>query len=827
MQKKIILTLAFITIMLLSARCLAKEIVVSLEIGPEDWETTVYYSPPKPFDPDWEKTTFQGIVKFTKDNTIADIYPGDRIRVNIAISSLVIKSNILPYLSLSIGGEIPGGSSAIGIDPTFDNDGTLVVSLSNFGLWGQASSGIIHGFWFNMTANSPKQGDYLTSLSASFVVPDKFETGFPINPGQSLKVDHFYFIVDLEGDHRELEFPILVKSTTYTVDDDGPADFNTIHDAINAAHSGDMIFVYPGVYKEHVEMKDEVNLFGSGPHVCTIDANSSWGETVKFEGSALTIISGFKITGANIGITYSGPLIVRNNIITGNQVGISLGFGNQPIISNIINNTIASNGNSGIKIFNAPEAQVIKNNIIVSNGTYGIYCSNSSTGNISFNDVWNNSTNYYNAVALSPFTPVPGTGEISQNPAFEDADFHLAEDSPCKDTGAPGPEFNDPDGTRNDMGAFGGPGAEGGKGSFGGSGFIFTSIGKIPTSEITQTANPSQGLANVSDKVANDFRIHKFTDSPFGGNLWVHGLFGINDDVDYYQILIGKWNNNTMPDPNAFINLKDPLTKVKYIINPDGSVSHQYVSLGPKTINGTKDLYQLTRDGYWTHIDLRIIWNTRLWENGKYTLACKAYRSNPGTGVLEQVTLSSNDLEKLILIIDNSPVQCVIHSVKYDNSNPNYDPNDDGEIPECAIINLTSTVENLRFNITAYHPNEYLRAYILDTPYGKDQNGGVIKSEYYVVTSPPLWPGVQNKEFQSQNGALQPWKPCAYQFRLRTYSRTTNGYHYIIWKEFNDHYYIDLGDHNLCKGDFDNDGDVDAADLVDFASEFGRTDCLP
>ena len=31
----------------------------------------------------------------------------------------------------------------------------------------------------------------------------------------------------------------------------------------------------------------------------------------------------------------------------------------------------------------------------------------------------------------------------------------------------------------------------------------------------------------------------------------------------------------------------------------------------------------------------------------------------------------------------------------------------------------------------------------------------------------------------------------------------------------------------VCKGDFDNDGDVDGADLAIFALEFGRTDCLP
>jgi len=30
---------------------------------------------------------------------------------------------------------------------------------------------------------------------------------------------------------------------------------------------------------------------------------------------------------------------------------------------------------------------------------------------------------------------------------------------------------------------------------------------------------------------------------------------------------------------------------------------------------------------------------------------------------------------------------------------------------------------------------------------------------------------------------------------------------------------------NVCKGDFDNDGDVDGSDLAVFAADFGRTDC--
>ena len=50
-----------------------------------------------------------------------------------------------------------------------------------------------------------------------------------------------------------------------------------------------------------------------------------------------------------------------------------------------------------------------------------------------------------------------GSENIDVNPLFinpEDGDFNLNYNSPCIDTGHPDTQYNDPDGTRNDMGAF-------------------------------------------------------------------------------------------------------------------------------------------------------------------------------------------------------------------------------------------------------------------------------------------------------------------------------------------------------------------------------------
>ncbi len=54
-------------------------------------------------------------------------------------------------------------------------------------------------------------------------------------------------------------------------------------------------------------------------------------------------------------------------------------------------------------------------------------------------------------------SPEPATGEINSDPRLMDpegGDYTLAFDSPCINAGNPDPLYADPDGSRNDMGAF-------------------------------------------------------------------------------------------------------------------------------------------------------------------------------------------------------------------------------------------------------------------------------------------------------------------------------------------------------------------------------------
>ena len=95
------------------------------------------------------------------------------------------------------------------------------------------------------------------------------------------------------------------EGATITVDDDGPADFNSIQAAIDDANDGDEIEVAPGTYNEAIDFIGKaVRLYSSdGPEVTTIDANGIAGayhvvQCVSGE-DANTVLEGFTITGGN------------------------------------------------------------------------------------------------------------------------------------------------------------------------------------------------------------------------------------------------------------------------------------------------------------------------------------------------------------------------------------------------------------------------------------------------------------------------------------------------------------------------------------------------
>ncbi|MFH1212638.1 MAG: T9SS type A sorting domain-containing protein [Candidatus Neomarinimicrobiota bacterium] len=86
---------------------------------------------------------------------------------------------------------------------------------------------------------------------------------------------------------------IAVNATTYTVDDDGGADFTTIQSAIDSASSGDTVFVKAGIYSESITINKYISLLGVGYDSTTIVAQNNCVAVSIFEGG---MIRGFTIT---------------------------------------------------------------------------------------------------------------------------------------------------------------------------------------------------------------------------------------------------------------------------------------------------------------------------------------------------------------------------------------------------------------------------------------------------------------------------------------------------------------------------------------------------
>ncbi|RQW09414.1 DUF1565 domain-containing protein [candidate division KSB1 bacterium] len=153
--------------------------------------------------------------------------------------------------------------------------------------------------------------------------------------------------------------------------------------------------------------------------------------------------------GVGIRMDDASDVEIKNNIITdtGNEsAGIEM-YNSSRV--NIINNTIHTKRRGVLEL---GSSAVIMNSIFDGNEEYGL--SFSSGSQALFNNVWGNNTDYYNCD--------PGANDISVDPLFSDPatnDFRLGPGSLCKNAGNPAAEYNDPDGSRNDMGAFGGPGA--------------------------------------------------------------------------------------------------------------------------------------------------------------------------------------------------------------------------------------------------------------------------------------------------------------------------------------------------------------------------------
>jgi hypothetical protein len=273
-----------------------------------------------------------------------------------------------------------------------------------------------------------------------------------------------------------------------------PTDFPTIQAALDAAAPGDTVKVAQGVYKEHVQLRENVTLSGSGLRKTFLDGSGT-GDVVKADGVHKFVLEHFTILGSKVtgGSLGSGVLIngtacctfgltatVRMCRIVHNGFGIrvtDVHTGMLTIDGNVIDrnlsdaialhtggttiarNTIVDNGACGVRSTAGSGTVVGHSNVIAFNAQCGVLRAPSTPTTFSYNDVFGNAAgDYMQLVAGTPvsFTALPGTGELHADPGFwtlANGDYHPMSGSPLIGAGNPvlGPDF---DGSAPEIGAY-------------------------------------------------------------------------------------------------------------------------------------------------------------------------------------------------------------------------------------------------------------------------------------------------------------------------------------------------------------------------------------
>jgi parallel beta-helix repeat protein len=183
---------------------------------------------------------------------------------------------------------------------------------------------------------------------------------------------------------QDYAFAEVTLKNVWIVDDDGPADFSGVQDAINEAISGNTVYVKAGNYFENVVVNKTLLLIGEGGETTIVDGNGSWA-VVQIVADNVTI-TGFTIRGAGdrcVEIYSCSNGILSENVITNStHSGVHIDSSSNNSISG---NAIANNA-QGIWIWNA-SANTITENDITNNDQSNIHIGSSTNNAIFGNNI--------------------------------------------------------------------------------------------------------------------------------------------------------------------------------------------------------------------------------------------------------------------------------------------------------------------------------------------------------------------------------------------------------------------------------------------------------
>lgn len=176
------------------------------------------------------------------------------------------------------------------------------------------------------------------------------------------------------------------RRQTLYVGGTGPNNYSKIQDAVDNASNGDSIYVYQGIYYEHVLLTKKVTLIGESRDQTKIDGGGT-GNVIKIQADSVTLTQ-FSLQHGGIGvyIVSSSNVSIIQNTILNNWEGIGLLASSQCLISG---NIIAHNGFEGINPVQTTFTTISENTII--DHLQGIYLVESTDNTIFGNTLSSNS----------------------------------------------------------------------------------------------------------------------------------------------------------------------------------------------------------------------------------------------------------------------------------------------------------------------------------------------------------------------------------------------------------------------------------------------------
>ncbi|MBN4076098.1 thrombospondin type 3 repeat-containing protein [Gemmatimonas aurantiaca] len=218
-----------------------------------------------------------------------------------------------------------------------------------------------------------------------------------------------------------------------------PAEYILIQDAINAASEGDTVLLAPGEYADGISFNGKSIVIKSshGPLVTTLLNIISFTSNESPDAQLV----GFTMRDRRTPIIiYNGAPTIKFNLFFYCRTAIYVRDVGGAV--QIINNTFFHS--EFYPIHNITDVPVIVTNNIFIDSTYGHVAGDHIA---SHNCLWDYDQGNYDRFIVGP------TNSLIMDPLLTGV-YTLGSISPCIDAGNPAPEFNDADGTRNDIGAF-------------------------------------------------------------------------------------------------------------------------------------------------------------------------------------------------------------------------------------------------------------------------------------------------------------------------------------------------------------------------------------